>query len=99
MSHPLNPTDQYVDASHYDDLYTVYERADGTAYKITVSRYTGEKTVTEYTNRQAFYAWKHDKAFDPEGKNHKGVVSDGGSLREQLAVREMQRAIAEYKAR
>jgi hypothetical protein len=75
MSHPLNKNDQYIDASHYGDLYTVYERADGSAYKIVVSRYSGEKTIIEYANRQAYYAHKFDKAFDPEGKGHKGAVA------------------------
>lgn len=76
MSRPLNSTDQFVDASHYGDLYTVYERADGTAYKIVVSRYTGEKNVIEYASRQAYYVWRRrdDIVLDPEGKGHKGAT-------------------------
>lgn len=76
MTRPLSPNDQYVDASHYGDLFTVYQRADGTVYKITVSRYSGEKTITEYANAQAYRSWKRrdDIALDPEGKSHKGAI-------------------------
>lgn len=82
MTRPLNSTDQYVDASHYGDLYTVYERQDGTVYKICVSRYTGDKTIIEYANRQAYYAWRRadDIVLDPEGKGHKGAVGKGSDL-------------------
>lgn len=83
MSSPLSPTDQFVDVNHYEDNpFTVYQRADGSVYKIVVSRYTGEKSVIEYANRAAYYAVKFDKAFDPEGKMHKGAEpSEPGGLR------------------
>jgi hypothetical protein len=75
MTYPLDPQDRYVAAMHYGDLYTVYERPDGTAYKISVSRYSGVKTITEYANVQAYRAWRRgdDLMLDPEGKGHKGA--------------------------
>jgi hypothetical protein len=89
MYQPLEPTDRFVDNLPYaDHPCTVYEREDGTVYRISSSRYTGVKTVTEFANRQAWNAYHFDKAFDPEGKGHKGATSDGGSLRRQAARRD-----------
>jgi len=77
MTYPLSPNDKFVDSRNYSDLYTVYERPDGTAYKISVSRYSGVKTIIEYANAQAYRAWRRgdDLMLDPEGKGHKGAVA------------------------
>jgi hypothetical protein len=75
MIRPLEASDKFVDNLCYTDPCTVYERADGTVYKIKASYYTGIKTVTEFANRQAWACYKFGKAYDPEGKGHKGARS------------------------
>jgi hypothetical protein len=77
----LNPTDKFVDNLCYTDPCTVYEREDGTVYKISASYYTGIKSVVEFPNRAAWNAYKFGKAYDPEGKGHKGATP--GDLRNQ----------------